>query len=322
MHVIHFSAAGGLESGGAEVLAAWRAGARDGLIWIDLDEEAEDAQRALLREFAIHPLAVQDALRTRHPPKLEFFDNATFILLRGLDAERRGLDFGVIQLALFAGEGFLITRHSGRSVSVETLRRELIAAEPGARPESSLALALEIANKLARRYVDLLLSLESRLDQIEEEMFVEPHDGLLNELTRYRSKLRQLQRVARYHTMLSARLRDQRAELGAERLVHEMVDLYEQNERAVSLSELYHHIAQDLSDSYLALSSHRLNRVMQILTVITVIFVPLTFIAGIYGMNFENMPELRSSMGYFAVIGVMLLIATVQLVYFRRRKWI
>ncbi len=322
MHVIHFTVEGGLQSGGADVLDAWRAGAREGLIWIDLDEETEDAQRALFREFFIHPLAVQDALRTRHPPKLEVFDSATFLLLRGLDAAQPGLDFGVIQLALFAGDGFLITRHSGRSVSVEIVRRELFAGEPEAHPDSSLALALRIANKLARRYVDLLLSLESRLDEIEDEMFVDPHDGLLNELTRYRSKLRQLQRIARYHTMLSARLRDQRAELEAEHLVHEMVDLYEQNERAVSLSELYHHIAQDLSDSYLALSSHRLNRVMQILTVFTVIFVPLTFIAGIYGMNFENMPELKSSIGYFAVIAVMLLIATIQLVYFRRRKWI
>ncbi len=322
MYVIHFSADGELQSGGAELLESWRDGGREGLIWVDLEDEAEDAQLSLLRSFYLHPLAIQDAMRTRHPPKIEVFGDVVFLLLRGLDAAQRGLEFGVIQLALFAGDGFLITRHSGRSVSVETVRRELLADPSGEAQTSALSLAVVIANKLARRYVDLLLSLESRLDEIEDEMFDDPHDGLLNELTRYRSKLRQIQRVTRYHTMVAERLRDQRVELNAAELVHELVDLYEQNERAGSLAELYHHIAQDLSDSYLALSSHRLNKVMQVLTVFTVIFVPLTFIAGIYGMNFENMPELKSSIGYFAVIGVMLLIATVQLVYFRLRKWI
>ncbi len=321
MYVLYFSEEG-VKSGGSELVQAWQAQGRRGFIWLDLDNESPEQQRTVLDDFEIHPLAAQDAMRQRHPPKLELFDDFVFILLRGLDARQAGLDFGVIQLALFAGENFLISRHSGPSISVETLRKDILDGS-AAPPVSPIGLALQIANKLSRRYVDLLLSLEARLDEIEAEMFEHLEDGLLNELTQYKSKLRQLQRITLYHTRVAQQvLAEKERLLAPDSLEHEGTDLFEQNERANSLSELYYNIAQDLSDSYIGLSSHKLNRVMQILTVITVIFVPLTFIAGIYGMNFEHMPELKSSIGYFAIIGVMSFIAALQLIYFRRKKWI
>jgi magnesium transporter len=101
-----------------------------------------------------------------------------------------------------------------------------------------------------------------------------------------------------------------------------LIDFYEQVERTQSLATLHYQIASDLTDGYLGMSSHRLNRVMQILTIITVIFVPLTFLAGIYGMNFENMPELSTRSGYFIVIAIMFVIAVTQLIYFRKKRWV
>ena len=320
MLVIRFTDTGVPRPGGAEALEAWFAEGRRGLIWVDLDVEPVARQREILQQFDLHPLAIEDALRTRHPPKLEVFNDVSFLLLRGLDADKLGLNFGVIQLALFAGADFLVTRHSGRSMSVEAIREDLLSGS-AAPPDAPLALALRLARRLCKRYVDLIVSLEDRLDEIEREMFEHLDDALLSELTRYKSSLRQLQRIAGYHTRLSERLADTSTGILPANLVHEGVDLFEENERAASLAELHYNIAKDLSDSYLGLSSHRLNRVMQILTIITVIFVPLTFIAGIYGMNFENIPELRSPFGYFIVIGVMLIIAVVQLALFRKKKW-
>ena len=321
MLVIRFTGTGAPQSGGEEALNAWFDEGRRGLIWVDLDVETQDRQREVLTRFDLHPLAIEDALRTRHPPKLEVFKDVTFLLLRGLDADKLGLDFGVIQLALFAGSDFLLTRHGGRSMSVEAIRDECLSGSSKP-PDTSLALALRLARRLCKRYVDLIVSLEDRLDEIEHEMFEHLDDALLSELTRYKSSLRQLQRIAGYHTRLSERLADASTGILPPGLLHEGIDLFEKNERAASLAELHYNIAKDLSDSYLGLSSHRLNRVMQILTIITVIFVPLTFIAGIYGMNFENIPELRSPFGYFIVIGAMLFIAALQLVYFRKKKWL
>lgn len=306
--------------GHLELVETWRRDSTQ-LLWIDIEAEEAEAEIQLLRDFGIHDLAIQDALRDRHPPKLEVFDDYSFILLRGLDAGTRGIDFGVIQLALFVGQNYLITRHAKPSLSANHIWDEL-AAEFAPVVKGPGALAVRLMSLLARRYVDILLDLETRLDAIEGEVFEDPRDALLSELTQYKSRLRNLGRVARYHYLIVSRLARADTPHFGEELVHEVNDLYEQVERTQSLADLHYHVACDLTDGYLALTSHKLNRVMQILTIITVIFVPLTFLAGIYGMNFQYMPELGSRNGYFIVLGLMIFIAAVQVVLFRRRRWI
>lgn len=306
--------------GGQELIEAWEA-SDSTVIWVDIEDEEREDEERLLNQFGIHKLAIQDALRPRHPPKIERFDNFLFILLRGLDADTSGIDFGVIQLSMFIGKRFLLTRHAKPSVSAnwlfDKLRRDASIMNDG--PGS---LAVRISNRLARRYVEILLELEPRLDEIEEQMFRKPDDSLLSELTSYKSQLRKLTRIANYHEQIAAALRDNNDPLIGDSLSHEITDLYEQIERTKSLANLHYHISTDLTDGYLGMSSHQLNRVMQILTIITVIFVPLTFLAGIYGMNFENMPELSTRNGYFVVIGIMVVIAISQLIYFRRKRWV
>jgi len=306
--------------GGKELIADWEA-SDSKLIWVDIGGEPHYSEEALLDGFGIHPFAIQDALRLRHPPKLERFDDFLFILLRGLDADSIGIDFGVIQLSLFIGDRFLLTRHAQPSVSANWLFEEL-QRDATIMSEGPGALAVRLSNRLARRYVEILLELEPRLDEIEEQMFRQPDDTLLAELTGYKSQLRKLSRIANYHQQIAERLRDNDDPLIGAALSHEIIDLYEQIERTRSLANLHYQISTDLTDGYLGMSSHQLNRVMQILTIITVIFVPLTFLAGIYGMNFENMPELSTRTGYFVVIGIMVLIAVSQLIYFRRKKWV
>jgi magnesium transporter len=309
-----------LQQGGIELIDAWR-NTDDQVIWIDIESTSNTDDEVLLRQFDIHALAIQDALRPRHPPKIERFKDFLFILFRGLDADTTDIEFGVIQLSLFVGERFLISRHIGSSLSANWLFEQL-ENEPHLMAEGTGSLAIRLSNRLARRYVEILLGLEPRLDEIEDEMFRQPDDALLSELTRYKSRLRNINRIARYHEQIAARLRSEKDQLLDDSLEHDIIDLYEQVERTQSLANLHYQIATDLTDGYLGMSSHQLNRVMQILTIITVIFVPLTFLAGIYGMNFENMPELSSRSGYFIVIGVMFVIAAVQLMYFRKKRWI
>ena len=306
--------------GGEELVAAWEASDRH-IIWVDIDGESHEADETLLSRFGIHQLAIQDALRPRHPPKIERFSDYLFVLLRGLDTKTTGIDFGVIQLSMFIGDRFLVTRHANPSVSANWLFDE-IQGDTTIMNEGPGSLAIRLSNRLARRYVEILLALEPRLDEIEEQMFIQPDDTLLAELTGYKSQLRKLTRIASYHEQIALRLRDADDSLIGAALSHEIVDLYEQIERTKSLANLHYQICSDLTDGYLGMSSHQLNRVMQILTIITVIFVPLTFLAGIYGMNFQNMPELSTGNGYFVVIAIMVVIAAVQLFYFRRKRWL
>jgi magnesium transporter len=309
-----------LTEGGAELIETWE-GAPASTIWVVVEEETEEAEGALLRQrFGIHPLAIADALRQRHPPKIEPFKESTFILLKGLDANTTSLDFGTIQLSLFVGARFLVTRSSGHSVSTAAVRAELVSGElpPDSTPA---ALALRLCRTVADRFMPLLLSVEKRLEEMEAEMLERPSDTLLAELVRQKSDLKRMLRILQYHTQVfSAACEQPPAQF--EGYKHEMTDVQEQLERHLSLARLYYELTDDLMNGYLSLSAHRLNQIMQTLTIVTVIFVPITFMAGIYGMNFEYIPELAFQGGYFVLLGAMLTVVVGILAFFRHRGWL
>ena len=311
-----------VQVGGEELIDAWRA-RPDACLWVDLEHDADhdaDHEARVLAEFGADNTVIEQSLAVRYPPKVEALtDEAVFMLLRGLDATSDSIDFGTIQIAFLVGERFLISRHSARSPSIERVQKQLEAgaSEVGRRPAE---LALDVAEVLVGRYVPIVLNLEGRLEKMEDEMFENPTDDLLNELLGYKRQLKKLRRIASYQVSLFDRVRREGYPLfkGLER---HAAEVSEQFERIVSLSNLHNELANDLMNGYLSLSSHRLNNIMKVLTVITCIFVPITFIAGIYGMNFEYMPELASRYAYFIVLLVMVMVATGLLVLFRKQRW-
>jgi magnesium transporter len=270
--------------------------------------------------FGLHPLAIQDAQRDRHPPKVEAFGDHTFLLLKGLDAESQDLQFGTIQIAMFVGRRFLVTRHSGVSPSINQLwaRAErdptLIAAGV-----DSLAIAL--SRIVVNRYLPILLALETRLDDLEDEMVARPTDHLLAELVGHKAQLKKLRRVITYHVKLFEALKTSIPPGIREELRHDLNDVYEHLERSMSLAVLYYELASDLMDGYITMASHRLNQIVKTLTIVTTIFVPLSFLAGVYGMNFEYMPELGFRYGYFVVLGLMAVVAGGALFAMYRWGW-
>ena len=312
---------GGLHVGGRELIERWKADERT-LIWVDLGDEPPDVTGNLMREeFGLHPLAVSDALRERHPPKLEHFEDYTFLLLRGLSAESKDTDFSTIQLALFVGRRFLVTRHSAQSPSTDQLWRE--AQENAGRfAAGSAALALRLCRIMVDRYLGILLALEPRLEELEDEILNSPRDELLGELAGYKSDLKKLRRIFAYHQQVFTALRNGDYPLFGANIVHELNDVFEHQERAVSLSGLYYELAVDLLDSYISLASHHLNQIMKVLTIVTVIFVPLSFLAGLYGMNFEYIPELHAHSGYYVLLGIMAAIVVILLALFRKKRWL
>jgi magnesium transporter len=309
-----------LREGGVELIDEWdRAPASQ--IWVAIERQPPETERSLLSDrFGIHPLAIEDALRERHPPKIETFGDNTFILLKGLDAESESLDFGTIQLSLFVGGRFLVSRSSGRSVSTDAVFSELTAGE--IEPDISRAsLALRICRTVADRFLPLLLAVEKRLDEMEEEMLSRPSDDLLAELVRQKGDLKRILRILQYHAQLFTTARSHTpAQLVNHE--HELTDVQEQLDRMLGLARLYYELTDDLMNGYLSLSAHRLNQIMQTLTIVTVVFVPITFMAGIYGMNFERIPELGYRNGYFILLGAMLLVVVGILTIFFKRGWL
>ncbi|MBE0469541.1 MAG: magnesium/cobalt transporter CorA [Methyloprofundus sp.] len=310
-----------IEVGGAELIERWSAD-ESLKIWVDLQDNPVDSERCFLEEtFGLHPLAIEDAQRQRHPPKLERFDEVVFLLLKGLDAQSDSLDFGTIQLAIFVAQRFIITRHSSNSISTDALWAK-VGASGKLWSKGAFALALDLIRLVVDRYLDILLDLEPRLDQLEDEIQVQPKDTLLHELSDYRTRLKKMRRYLIYQVQLFGVLKESADYSIDKSLDHDIVDIYERLERASSLSSLYTELVTDLMESYISLASHHLNNIMKILTVVTVIFVPLTFMAGIYGMNFEHMPELHYKNGYYALLGMMILVALSLLIIFRKVKWL
>jgi magnesium transporter len=307
------------EAGTESLIDRWRADP-GAMLWVDLAPEDGDDQARWLSEFGADATVRDQALSPRFPPKIEQIPKGTFILLRALNAEAQSIQFGTIQIAFLIADRVLVTRHSSASPSIERTRGELldVTQRPLASPA---AVAVRVSEVVVSRFLPIMHKLETRLEAIEDEMFGNPTDTLLEELLAYKRQLKKVRRIASYHAGIFETLRRERLP-AFEAAQREILEVFEQFERVVSLANLYNELANDLMNGYLSLASHRLNNIMKVLTVITCIFVPLTFIAGIYGMNFEVMPELKSPIGYFVVLGVMSVIAIALILGFRKRSWL
>ena len=308
-------------SGGQELLDGWTPDGDD-IIWVDLDQPDLEFERKLLDEqFRIDPLAIDDAQRERHPPKLEWFNNYFFLLLKGFTADTDSIDFSVVHISLFVGRNFLVSRHAQTSPSIDQVLDRVSIDEVDVKAGSA-HLCYRVVRTIIDRYTPIVLSLEGRLDELEEQMLEDPSDELLGELVIYNSRLKKLRRIFGYQQAMLGEFDHAETELIPERGRHEYRDIFEQMERLASLSAMLQELTRDLIDGYISISSHRLNNIMKILTIASVIFLPMTFIAGIYGMNFENMPELGSQYGYFIVLGVLVGLGGGLLAVFRRMRWI
>lgn len=294
----------------------------DIFIWADFNA-AEPAHEKMLMMtvFGISPDVIDDAQRERHPPKLEWFDDHFFLLLKAFDAQTDSIEYGVVQASFFVGDQFIVTRRAKKALSFGAVWDEV---EQG-RIDFSLGpthICYQIVKHIIDRYTPIVLGMENKLELMEDGIFDHAGDKLLESLMGYNTQLKKLRRIFVYQQTLMAELSTAPSPMISKTARQEFRNAHEHMERLSSLSQLYQELAVDLMEGYLSLSSHRLNEIMKVLTIAAVIFLPLTFLAGIYGMNFVNMPELNSKSGYFVVLAVMLVMVTGLLMLFRKLKWI
>ncbi len=311
---------GSIREGDEQLFDQWQA-EPDSHIWIDMQGEPDERMQQLLERFECHPMAIQDAQKERHPPKIEEFDNHTLIIYRGISSFDAKLNFVPQQVCFFIGERFLVTLHAGVAMSIDRLFGESGRALLAHSPQHA---ALKVMYTSAGYYIDSLLEFEEELSDLEDELLDNGNDVLMRKITAYRSRLVKMRRVFSYHKGITQELTaydyNHLPREDSETL-HAITDVAERFERLYTLTQMYYDICGDLVDGYISISSHQLNITMRVLTVITAIFVPLTFIAGIYGMNFEYMPELGYRYGYFFVWGVMIGIGAALIWLFRRKGW-
>lgn len=310
-----------VRSGGLELLDEW-ATLPDAWIWLNISGQPDQPEKKLLSErFGLTDLAIQDAQHERQPPKIEIFEKVLFISLRDLVADEDAIEQKVVGLSLFLGVNFVVTRHyhavpAIKTVfdSVQTQTHELISGPTH--------VAYLVARRIVDNYTPVLLGLEERLAELEERVFDEPGDDAIEQITRFNRSFKQLRRHLTNQRDVVAQLHRPTEPLPVKINRQEFNDVFEHLARLTSLCHLNQELAADLLHTHLNLVSHRLNNILRILTIATVIFLPLSLLAGIYGMNFHSMPELSWRYGYFGVLGTMAIIVIVLVTVFKRRDWL
>jgi len=313
--------AGEIHTGGIEQVDQWR-NDQQGNIWLDIQAAPSDDIRTLLESLGCGSLAITDSFRKRHPPKIEALQDSTFLLFRGISKIHENLEVVHQQIGIWVGERLLITYHRESSISVvhlwEQEQAESTCRSPG-------VLALKLLHYASGRYLEAMLEFEERLADLEDGLLGDRSEEDMKQLVAYRSQLRRLRRVFSYHKEVATQVLNfpeqylpaLEDEWGTLRR-----DLYDRCERLFSLCSMYYELCGDLVEGHISLSSHNLNQTMKVLTIISALFIPLTFIAGIYGMNFEFMPELTWRNAYFFVLTFMAILTTGLLILFRKIKWL
>jgi magnesium transporter len=300
-------------------------------VWLDLVDPTREELSELVADYGLHPLAVNDCLDPEHLPKYEAFENHTFVILRAVDDSAPPSADSVQELtrkvAVFAGPAFVITIHRKEQAWLTALQERGLASVPlkhSVRSEGIQAhLLAQLFNAALDTYQRPLEAVELRLDQFDARVF----EGRVQASAAFRAELRDIHRLKRQVTLCKRLLWrtvdvTQRMAPAAGRASALLRDVQEN-------AESYHFYADELLDDAntllsveLALASHRTSEVMRVLTVFSVFFLPLTFIVGVYGMNFEFMPELRHRWGYPAVLAGMAVVTLAIYRWFRRRGWL
>lgn len=315
------STQGHYQHGDESLIDQWRA-QDDSILWLDIEGELTGDIQTMLLSLHCDRLAITDCSRVRHPPKVEEFDHDTFILFRGMSGMDEELNLRPMPVGMWVSERLLITAHPGHAVSVQHFwdneQQQKFLKTPN-------ILAMRILHYVGGRYLDKLMDFEDTLAHLEDALLADQTDTVMKELVVYRSRLRKLHRIFNYHRALAEQvLHGGTAHLGTgkDHTHHVRRDLYDRCERLHSLCQMYYEICGDLVESHISITSHNLNNTIKILTIITALFIPITFIAGLYGMNFQYIPELQWRHGYFAVLGVMLTLVLGMLALFRKIRWL
>lgn len=271
------------------------------------------------RIYNIHDLVLEDILNTDHFPKVEPFDDYVFFTMKMMSLKDGELERE--QLSIVFGKAYVLCFQEKKGDVFGGLRERILKGSGIIRKKGTDYLVYRLIDTVVDNYFFIVENLEERLEQLEENVLLNTDKDYTMEIQEMKREILSLRR-----SLLPLRDAVSSLEKGFSDLIEPLNDKY--------FHDVYDHLIQihdsletnremlsGLMDMQMANMSNRMNEVMKVLTVIATIFIPLTFIAGIYGMNFDHMPELHLKYGYFAVWGVMLVVFIAMLVYFKRKKW-
>ncbi|MDF2036040.1 magnesium/cobalt transporter CorA [Cytobacillus oceanisediminis] len=284
--------------------------------WVDFDQPTEEETAELDKTFHFHPLAIEDCVVKLQRPKMDYYEDYSFFVthsLNHINEDKQEINF-------FIGSNYIVSYHHELSKEMNDVWERLSLSKKINKWDPYLVM-YHIIDKIVDNYFPIVYQLEDRLSLIEDNPNDETMEDLLEKLFDIRHHLLQIRytvipmRDLIYRVINSHRLK------GVKERYEYFADIHDHLLKLTEMIDGNRELTTDIRDSYLSINSHQTNRVMRVLTVITTIFMPLTFIAGIYGMNFENMPELTWKYGYFETLFLMFIIALGMFWWFKMKGW-
>ncbi len=295
---------------------------RDSVTWVDVQGIGDEAEIRRIGElFSLHPLALEDAINVPQRPKAEAYERFQVFITRMTRCET-GAEVDVEQLSIFFGPTFVLTLQERYGDIFDPVRERIRSGVGPIRRSGPDYLAYAIIDTVVDGYYPVLETIGDFLETLEEETLERAQPIHLRRMYEAKRQLLGLRRaIWPQREAINALIRTEHP------LVSEMVrlhlrDCYDHAVQVIDVTEAYRELVGTLMDLYLSMMGQRTNEVMKVLTIMATIFIPLTFVAGVYGMNFTHMPELAWPWAYPAVLGVMALTAVAMVAYFWRKGWI
>ncbi len=294
----------------------------EGVCWIHLDGLHDVALvNELCNLVHLHPLAQEDILNTHHTPKYEEYSDTILIILKLFEMDADQLHIRKEQFSLVLSAGHLLSFREQSDDLFKVVMQRLAGKNGRFRERGADYLAYALMDTVFDSYYHVLETIGERLDLIEAELINRPSRDLLQQIHQVRGQLSFVRKAVSPLFDLTRTLIHSESSLIDERTRIYLRDLHDHIHHILDNIDNYRDTAKGLIELSLSSMSHRTNEVMQVLTIIASIFIPLTFIAGVYGMNFEVMPELEWRLGYPFALLLMAACATGMLWYFKRKNW-
>ncbi|MDR1930575.1 MAG: magnesium/cobalt transporter CorA [Treponema sp.] len=320
MSIIGYDPAGAWEHGGESAAEVLEYRNPAGISWINLNSLDGGAVSELGKIFRIHPLTIEDILDVNQRPKAEEFDDYLFITLKAI--HREGDETGYEQISIILKEDTVITFQEKPGDNFDGIRKRIKNNAGYIRRNGTDYLAYTLIDAVVDEYY-LALDLQGdKLEEIEDRAENENDTDFIPDIQKIRRALSALRRSIWPLRECVSRLLHTDSPLIRGELSPFLKDIHDHVVQAAETVENYRELMAGIMEVNLSTVSNRMNKIMKVLTIISTIFIPLTFIAGVYGMNFRNMPELVSPYGYPLIWTVMLFTAGGMLIFFKRRRWI
>ena len=302
-------------------------GDKSTVTWINIDGMHEvDVIEKIGKHFNLHPLVMEDIVNTGHRPKVEDFDDYLFIVLKML--YQNDNEIKAEQVSLIIGSQYVISFQEQEGDVFNPIRERIKNAKGRIRKMGTDYLAYALLDAIVDNYFIILENLGEEIEDIEKRLVSNPTPETSQEIHRLKGDMIFLRKsVWPLREVINGLTRGESSLIKESTGIY-LRDVYDHTIQVIDTLETYRDVVSGMVDTYLASLSNRMNEVMKVLTVIAVIFIPLTFIAGIYGMNFNpevspwNMPELNWGFGYPTAVGVMILVALGMVLYFKNKKWL